>query len=528
MCGIFGYLYANPVRRIDFDKIKEGFKKIKHRGPDCSSFHYLADSPCIFGFSRLSINDLSAKGMQPFSDKKIHLICNGEIYNHKELEDRYHIKTNSQSDCEIILHLYSLFGRGSMAIYRICLLLDAEFAFLLYDEETSVLYAARDFGIRPLFYTMTSDGFAFCSEAKGLMGFNSKINPFPPRSWWSSGTPLEFHTYYEIPTAITISSLDVAISMVKDQMVSSVKSRLMADSPLGFFLSGGLDSSLVCSIASRLMNKRIKTFSIGFHGSPDLLAAQVVADYLGTDHTSIIISLDAAITALPDVIRTLESFDTTTIRASTPQYLLSKYIREKTGIRVLLSGEGSDELAYGYLMWHQAPSLEEAQRASFELSSQLYLYDNLRADRTTARWGLEVRVPFLSTNVINFFHSLHPNLKLPQMVNGQKVEKYILRKAFEGYLPSDILWRTKAAFSDAVGSQWVESLKMNAEKEISDQEFSERQYDHCCPRTKEELYYRKIFDSYYPGQERLIPDFWRLRWQQVDDPSARYLKCYRQ
>jgi asparagine synthase (glutamine-hydrolysing) len=559
MCGIFAFLrridhqlHDEELRRRQqkwrLEQAKLGFRRIRHRGPDqtrITDFGSSSNPNAFLGFHRLAIIDPTEAGMQPIVGKDLYLLCNGEIYNHRELEKKYSIETRSKSDCEVIAHLYDLFGRGSSAVAQICQILDAEFCFFIYDTRTEILHVARDFGIRPLFYLITDDCLALASEAKALMPITlpgETIQPFPPNTYWSSDNPSWFIPYYALPLRPVSKPIEYWRSEINRTLTKSVKDRLVADRPLGFFLSGGLDSSLVVSIASRLLGgtnedstgqqmvDQIQTFSIGLEGSPDILAARKVSSFLSTKHHEVIFTVEEALASIEEIIRSSETFDTTTIRASTPQYLLSKWISNNTEIRVLLSGEGSDELGYGYLMWHQAPSLEEAQVASKDLCNNLYLYDCLRVDRTTACWGLEVRVPFLSREMIDLFHYISPEYKMPapRHCHTSQIEKALIRSSFEGYLPEEILWRTKAAFSDAVGHGWVDALKAMVEQKISDQEFeTERElFEHCQPRTKEELYYRRIFEKYYPGQ-KLIPDFWRQRWSADHDPSARSLACYK-
>lgn len=537
---------------IPLDQLQFGLDRIRHRGPDDSRLEFIS-SDIAFGFVRLAIMDTSPAGMQPMSlegNGGPILICNGEIYNYRELIEKYNFTMKSSCDCEVLLHLYREFGGGSDAIARICQVIDAEFVFILYDPARKALYAARDFGIRPLFWADTSKGIFFGSEAKSILPFlsvNERVLPFPPRSWWSSQRDSRsVMPYYVLPTGdqpVLTDRVDI-LERIRTTLISSVSSRLMSDRPVGFFLSGGLDSSLVVAIASRssLFQSMARTFSIGLidndgiSRSPDLVAARTVSAFCRTKHTEVTVSFDQAFAAIEEVIRAGETFDTTTIRASVPQYLLAQHIRKTTDIRVLLSGEGADELEYGYLMWHQAPSIQAAQEVSVELCNDLYMYDCLRCDRTTAAFGLEVRVPFLARSFIDLMMSVSPELKMPSLVSSvdsslasKQREKQLVRDAFQGYLPDEILYRVKAAFSDAVGLSWVDTLKAQIESQISDADFEERaQYSHCPPRTKEELYYRRIFERFYPGQGTLIKDFWRLRWQQTDDPSARYLSCYKQ
>lgn len=534
MCGILGYLGTTHQA----GHLQTGLQQLRHRGPDDSRIEQVSPN-VVFGFVRLAIMDLSPAGMQPMRLTKDSpaLVCNGEIYNYRSLVQQHGFTMNSSCDCEVLLHLYRHFNHNIAAV---CQSIDAEFAFLLYDNTNDTLYAARDFGIRPLFYAKTAQGIYFASEAKGIIPYllpGDRVMPFPPHCWWSSKQPDSFQPYYVLPSSIDhlLSPDRDLLDRIRHTLTESVKSRLMSDRSVGFFLSGGLDSSLVVAIASKLLDTPLQTFSIGFSESPDLVAARKVAQFCGTHHTEVLITFEEAFSAIEAVIRADETFDTTTIRASVPQYLLTKYIVEHSPICVLLSGEGADELEYGYLMWHQAPSLEEAQRASRELCEQLYMYDCLRCDRTTSAFSVEVRVPFLAKPFVDLMMKIPAEYKMPQLIEGKMMEKLLVRRAFDpqhgakqAYLPEEVLYRTKAAFSDAVGLSWVDQIKARIETLITDEEFRSANYSHCPPRTKEELYYRRIFERYYPNQGALIRDFWKLRWQNGDDPSARYLKCYTQ
>lgn len=430
----------------------------------------------------------------------------------------------SGSDCELILPLYEEYGVGMFK------LLDAEFAMIIYDGKTGEYIAARDpIGIRPLFYGYSDEGsIVFASEAKNLVGICGKIMPFPPGHYYKNG---EFVCYDDISCAETVCHDDVetACAKIKEKLVAGIEKRLDADAPVGFLLSGGLDSSLVCAVAARLSDKPIKTFAIGMSTDAiDLKYAKEVADYIGADHTEVIITEDDVIKALPEVVALLGTYDITTIRASIGMYLVCKYIHENTDLRVILTGEISDEL-FGYKYTDFAPSPAEFQKEAEKRIRELYMYDVLRADRCISVNSLEARVPFGDLDFVRYVMSLDPAIKMNVYGKG----KYLLRHAFEGdYLPCDILMREKAAFSDAVGHSMVDDLKAYAEKQYTDEEFAEKckKYTFAAPFTKESLLYRELFEKYYPGQAEMVADFWmpNKEWEgcNVNDPSARVLSNY--
>ena len=430
----------------------------------------------------------------------------------------------SGSDCELILPLYEEYGVGMFK------LLDAEFAMIIYDGKTGEYIAARDpIGIRPLFYGYSDEGsIVFASEAKNLVGICGKIMPFPPGHYYKNG---EFVCYDDISRAETVCHDDVetACAKIKEKLVAGIEKRLDADAPVGFLLSGGLDSSLVCAVAARLSDKPIKTFAIGMSTDAiDLKYAKEVADYIGADHTEVIITEDDVIKALPEVVALLGTYDITTIRASIGMYLVCKYIHENTDLRVILTGEISDEL-FGYKYTDFAPSPAEFQKEAEKRIRELHMYDVLRADRCISVNSLEARVPFGDLDFVRYVMSLDPAIKMNVYGKG----KYLLRHAFEGdYLPRDILMREKAAFSDAVGHSMVDDLKAYAEKQYTDEEFAEKckKYTFAAPFTKESLLYRELFEKYYPGQAEMVADFWmpNKEWEgcNVNDPSARVLSNY--
>ncbi len=522
MCSIMGYL-GKKYKAAD---LKPYFDETTSRGPDMQRMKELDGA--VLGFERLSIMGLNEEGMQPFELNGNFVVCNGEIYGFRpikqELIDKHGYTFKSDSDCEILLPLYEQHG---VEMFK---LLDAEFACIIYDGEKKTLIAARDpIGIRPLFYGNTdTGGIVFASEAKNLVGLVDTIYPFPPGFYYENGNFIRYADPAEVKDVIK-DDLETVCKNIHDKLVKGIDKRLDADAPVGFLLSGGLDSSLVCAVSAKILNKPIKTFAIGMSTDAiDLKYAKQVADYIHSDHMEVIITREDVIKALPDVIHLLGTFDITTIRASIGMYLCCKAIHEKTDVRVLLTGEISDEL-FGYKYTDFAPSAEAFQEEAAKRIRELYMYDVLRADRCISVNSLEARVPFGDLDFVKYVMSIDPEMKL----NKYKKGKYLLRHAFEGdYLPHDILMREKAAFSDAVGHSMVDYLKEYAEKKYTDAEFEERckKYDHARPFTKESLLYREIFEEYYPGQSEMIVDFWmpNKEWEgcNVNDPSARVLSNY--
>ncbi len=521
MCSIM--CYCSPD--ADPEKFQGGFQATVSRGPDDSRVITLPDG--IMGFHRLAIMGLHPEGMQPFEYEGDYVVCNGEIYGFDIIKkhliaDGY--KFNSDSDCEILLPMYKDYGISMFEM------LDAEYACIIYDGDTHEFIAARDpIGIRPLYYGYDEQGaIVFASEPKNLVPICDKIMPFPPGHYYKDG---EFICYTDITKVEHVSEddLETACGKIKDLLVKGVEKRLVADAKVGFLLSGGLDSSLVCAIADKKSDVPIKTFAIGMtEDAIDLKYARQVADYIGSDHTEIYMTPEEVISSLRDVIKLLGTFDITTIRASMGMYLLCKGIHEQTDIRVLLTGEISDEL-FGYKYTDFAPDAAAFQAESVKRVHELHMYDVLRADRCISVNSLEARVPFGDLAFVEYVMSLNPELKMNKYGKG----KYLLRHAFEDgeYLPEGILWREKAAFSDAVGHSMVDYLKEYAEKQYGDdwQEIAAK-YEHATPFTKESLLYREIFEEFYPGQGDMIVDFWmpNKEWEgcNVNDPSARVLSNY--
>ena len=523
MCSIMG---LSKCRKVD-EKLLNAFRKTSSRGPDMERYIEVGDA--FLGFQRLSIMGLTEEGMQPFSLDGSYVVCNGELYGFRPVKEELIAKGyefKSDSDCEIILPMYKEYGTEMFKM------LDAEFAMIIYDAESEKLIAARDpIGIRPLFYGFDrEDNIIFASEAKNLVGLVDEISPFPPGHYYKDG---EFICYMDIAKRQEYSKddLETACSKIHDKLVAGVEKRLDADAPLGFLLSGGLDSSLVCAISKKLLSKPIKTFAIGMNEDAiDLKYAKEVADYLHTEHHEIIINKDIVLDSLREVIAALGTFDITTIRASMGMYLICKGIKKEfPEMRVLLTGEISDEI-FGYKYTDFAPNAEEFQLEAEKRLRELYMYDVLRADRCISVNSMEARVPFGDLDFVSYVMSINPELKMNRYNKG----KYLLRHAFEDgdYLPHDILFREKAAFSDAVGHSMVDYLKEYAEAKYTDAEYEEKilKYDHARPFTKESLLYREIFEEYYPNQADMVVDFWmpNKTWENCDvnDPSARVLKNY--
>ena len=520
MCSIMGFCGSG----VTFARFKECFDRTVSRGPDDT--RYVDTGRGLLGFHRLAIMGLHPEGMQPFTLNGSAVVCNGEIYGFEKIRQSLsgEYTFHSDSDCEVLLPLYEKYGTGMFPM------LDAEFACILYDAKEDTFVAARDpIGIRPLYYGYDAKGeIVFASEPKNLVGLVGTILPFPPGHFYKDG---KFTCYCDIADAPRYHDhdLETVCTNIREKLIAGVQKRLVADAKVGFLLSGGLDSSLVCAIAARQSSKPIRTFAIGMNEDAiDLKYARQVADFIGSDHTEVIISKETVLEALEPVVELLGTYDITTIRASIGMYLVCKYIHENTDIRVLLTGEISDEL-FGYKYTDFAPSAGEFQKESQKRVRELHMYDVLRADRCISVNSLEARVPFGDLDFVKYVMAIDPELKLNKYNKG----KYLLRHAFEGdYLPHDILWREKAAFSDAVGHSMVNYLKEYAENYYTQEEYERNRakYTHAQPFTKESLLYREIFEKYYPGQGQMIVDFWmpNKAWEgcNVNDPSARVLANY--
>jgi asparagine synthase (glutamine-hydrolysing) len=518
MCGIV-------VSELNVFGLEEGMHKIDKRGPDSKKFMFAKNN--VFLFNRLSIMGLSEKGMQPFSYGDNVLVANAEIYNYKhfkaDLSHKYQFI--SGSDCEILLPLYEELGTSMFS------LLDAEFAIVLYDSKKDSIVAARDpLGIRPLFYgrIRNSQKMIFASEVKAIIDLVDIAYPFPPGHFYINGEFTIFSDVLKIE-GFHDETLDETLAQIKNKLTEAIIKRLDSDASMGFLLSGGLDSSLVCAVAARHFDKPIRTYSIGMDKDPiDLKYAAQVANYLNTIHEEVIITKEDILSSLDDVVYALETYDITTIRASMGMYLIARHIHETSDIKVLMTGEVSDEL-FGYKYTDFAPSEEAFQKECIKRIDEIYMYDVLRADRCLAINSLEARVPFGDIDFASYVMRIHPSLKMNKYNQG----KYLLRKAFEGdYLPKDILYRDKAAFSDAVGHSLVDYLKEYAENCYSDDEYEETRHKYLSPVpfTKESLLYREIFEKHFPKHSHLVKDYWmpNKEWDgcNVLDPSARVLSNY--
>lgn len=574
MCGFVGAFDLNSGSKPIDEGLKEELraqvldmsKKIRHRGPDWSGV-YTGDN-AILSHERLSIVDpLSGKQPLVSDDGKIILAANGEIYNHKEIRKEFEGKYNFQtgSDCEAIIPLYKKFresGDFTLMIEK----LSGIFAFALYDSENDVYLVARDeIGVIPLYQGWDKAGrYYVASELKALEGECQTIEEFPnghyfyskdekPVRWYKRKWE-NFDAVKNNPRATDDKGEIInpsVIEKVRNGLESAVKQQLMSDVPYGVLLSGGLDSSIIAAITQKFSKKRIESdskeaawwpqlhsFAIGLEGSPDLIAAQKAADYIGTVHHEVHFTIQEALDALPDVIYHIETYDITTVRASTPMYLLARVIKSM-GIKMVLSGEGSDELFGGYLYFHKAPDAKEFHEELVRKMSKLHLYDCLRANKSLMAWGVEGRVPFLDKEFIDIAMSLNPSDKMNiRLSDGkQRMEKWILRKAFEDMLPEEICWRQKEQFSDGVGYNWIDTLKKMTEEKVSDAEFARREnrFPVNPPKTKEEYYYREIYSKLFPSDSaaKVVPHEagvacstakaleWDAAWKNMDEPSGR-------
>lgn len=502
MCGILA-LFGEDTETPSY--------LLTHRGPD--DYASKKVGRCRMDFYRLAINDLTPTGMQPFIRGRKMLVCNGEIYNHKQF--RYY-ELEGTSDCEILIPVIDSFGIHDAVKHHI----NGDFA-LVYTDGKRVMAARDPYGVRPMFYTRYDEGsIAFASEAKALLWLNSEIHIFPPGHIYDSyvDTFVCYHsTYWSVNKYLTHNYHRA----VRQTLEHAIHDRLeTTERDIGFLLSGGLDSSLIASIAARKMGT-IKTFSIGLKGSPDLLAARGVAEYLKSDHTEVTFTASEGISHINDVIHSLESYDTTTVRASTPMWLLCKYIKENSSCRYIFSGEGSDEVLGGYLYFHKAPNVDAFACENMRRLRLIHQFDGLRADRCAGAHGLDLIVPFLDKEFVEVCMTMNQRLKI------DPVEKRVLREAFEGYLPDEALLRRKDGMSDAVGTDWVAQIKAYAEKDVSDDQFREikaKCRHHNVPLTKEEALYRSTFWKMYgKDNDHLISEIWRPKWTAVKDPSARLL-----
>ena len=555
MCGIFSYIYKLKNSDDDMNsyydqKLLENFNRISKRGPDNTQCRM--ENNVFLGFHRLSINDISESGNQPMVLNDYYLICNGEIFNHQKIIDEYGFKTKSKSDCEVILHLYSYLiekiSEDNSDPYNdvmniLCNKLDGEFSFVLYDSMRNYIYVARDpYGVRPLFIGTTSNNdIVFSSELKGLNNLVESAKQFEPGSYMVIGNNIPqlklevtHNKYHNIQLFDNIVNNDLIteneiLESLNNFFREAVYKRMMSDKEICSLLSGGLDSSLVASIVSeKLGPNKLKTFAIGIKGSPDLKYAQMVADHIKSVHHSIELTEEQFLEAIEEVIIAIESYDTTTVRASVGNYLVSKYIKENTDCKVIFNGDYADEVCGGYKYFKKTISDIEFHNECVRLVNDIHFFDCLRSDRSISNNGLEARVPFADKDFVNFYLSIRPGLRM----SCDKIEKYMLRKAFmnDNLLPEEILWRQKEAFSDGVTAEtrsWYEIIQEFVDTQITDEYFEENRnkYHHNVPVLKESFYYREIFEKHYGGFDNVIPYFWMPKWcGDMTDPSAREIE----
>lgn len=544
MCGIVCAFDVKESTEALRPQLLEMSKKIRHRGPDWSGIY--ADDKAILAHERLAIVD-PASGKQPLlsPNGKLVLAANGEIYNHRELrkqfEGRYDFKT--ESDCEVILALYQEKGPDFLDE------MNGIFGFTIYDAEKDEYFVARDhMGIIPLYMGWDKNGtFYVASELKALEGTCTKIQLFPPGHYLHSSDG-ELKRWYsrDWMEYDAVKDNETNIKAIKEALEAAVHRQLMSDVPYGVLLSGGLDSSVTSAIAKKYAQKRVESgdttdawwpqlhsFSVGLEGSPDLAAAQKVADHIGTVHHEIKFTIQEGLDAIKDVVYNLETYDITTIRASTPMYLMARVIKSM-GIKMVLSGEGADELFGGYLYFHKAPNAKEFHEETVRKLSKLHMYDCLRANKSLASWGIEGRVPFLDKEFMDVAMRINPQDK---MINGERMEKWVVRKAFEDMLPASVAWRQKEQFSDGVGYSWIDTLKEVVNQEVSDEQLANAKFRFPLqtPTSKEEFYYRSIFEEHFPSdaaalcvpQEASVACStqialeWDEAFKNMNDPSGR-------
>ena len=532
MCGIFLIFskQGNDIGTNTIDQVLANFNHLRRRGPD--KYSLLIVNECLIGFQRLAINDTSENGMQPFrhidkSQQTSLTICNGEVYNYHALVQQEGVDLKSRSDCEIIPHLFANYSTKDALNH-----MDAVFALIHYNVSTKTVTIARDrLGVKPVFYAENNEFFAVASEAKALEGLAfTNISQLVPGTYMKCN-PLTGHCETETfavidPTPLSPLNYEDCVEQIHDLLVTAVQKRMTSDREIGCLLSGGLDSSIISAILAKEMKKTgktLRTFSVGFPDSTDIVYARKVAAHIGSDHHEFLIDYKDALARIPDVVHATETYDTTTIRASTPMFLLCEWISRHFPDKVIFSGEGSDELFCGYLYFHNAPSAKDAHLDSIRLLEDLYLYDVLRADRCTAGNGLEFREPFLDQELVDFVVKMNPEYNVPTKVNrnGETMfEKTILRQAFQSYLPEDVAWRRKAAFSDAVSSSekpWYKWIQESV-RDKTIEEFG---------GTTESNYYKTLFYQFFRDYKPDIP-LWLPRWSNTGlEPSATVLNVYK-
>ena len=548
MCGIFGVLNTEH----SFEIIDKSFLKGRHRGPETSKLNNIFDKT-FFGFHRLAINGLDTISNQPIESTNCYLICNGEIYNYKELINEINYKPKTNSDCEIILHLYIKYG-----IEQTLNMLDGEFAFALLDLNIHKMFYARDpYGVRPLYRFVDNHNFkntiGFASELKCLVNlfkadpvYNNIIKNVLPGTY----TELSYDNYWQVIkedvfyhnlTMFHFNDLTKSKENILDKLseytINAVRKRVEnTDRPVACLLSGGLDSSLIAALASKYYNGTIETYSIGLEGSEDLKYSKLVADHIKSNHTQIVMTKEDFLNAIPNVIYDIESYDTTTVRASVGNWLIGKYIRQHSNAKVVLNGDGADELMGGYLYMKKAPDSIEFDKECRRLLSDIHHFDVLRSDKSISSHGLEPRTPFLDRSLVMFYLSI--SRKLRYSTTKDICEKYLMRKAmskkFPDILPEEVLWRTKEAFSDGVSSKdksWYLIIQEHIDYLVKTNKhlslMMEKHFTYNNPKTFEQKYYRYLFETNYVNCGGIIPYFWMPKYVNATDASARTLEVYK-
>ena len=547
MCGIVAILNVQEQTHALRDKALKMSQKIRHRGPDWSGIY--CGGSAILAHERLSIVDPESGGQPLFSpDRKQVLAVNGEIYNHQEIRRLYagQYEFQTGSDCEVILALYRKKGINFLED------LSGIFAFVLYDEEKNEFLIARDpIGVIPLYIGYDNDGKVYvASELKALEGQCERYEPFLPGHYYYSGDP-GMKRYYQRDwfNYDAVKDNEASVEAIHDALTDAVKRQLMSDVPYGVLLSGGLDSSVISAIAEKFSEHRIEddsktkaywprlhSFAVGLKGAPDLAKAKMVADHIGTVHHEINYTIQEGLDAIRDVIYFIETYDVTTVRASTPMYLLARVIKSM-GIKMVLSGEGADEIFGGYLYFHKAPSAKDFHEETVRKLSKLHLYDCLRANKSLSAWGVEGRVPFLDKEFLDVAMRTNPEAK---MCPGKTMEKKIVREAFADMLPEAVAWRQKEQFSDGVGYSWIDTLKAVTTAAVSDEQMAHaaERFPINPPKNKEEYYYRSIFAEHFPSDSaaKSVPSEasvacstaialeWDAAFKGMNDPSGRAVK----
>lgn len=533
MCGIFAYLSNTKISQDSLIKLEEFAYKSSHRGPDQSKTQLVNDGKIMLVFHRLNIVDTSETAMQPFSRNESYSICNGEIYNHQLLREKHNFKLTSNCDCEVVIPTIEKLGPKEA-----CQNFDGVFSFVVVQPNGEVVVGRDPFGVRCLYKATNPQGdICIASEMKSIPdNMSFKVEPFSPGTFsvfkvldgkYEETQSIRYYDYH-FKNRLSDNE-ETAVPKIRNLLETAVEKRLMSDRPIGCLLSGGLDSSIIAAILCKKYQtneRRLRTFSVGLEGSIDLKYAQIVAKHLGTDHTELILTEDEMFKLIESDIYHIESYDTTTIRASTPMMALCQHIKDTTDIVVIFSGEGSDEASGSYMYFHNAPDPESFGLEAERLLSELHRFDVLRCDKSSAAVGLEVRVPFLDQEFLNYYMNLNPSLKIP----AGKIEKRMLRLAVRDLLPDEVTWRVKEGMSDGVSSMkrpWFSVIQERVADEFSESEFLKYVDDPNPPKSNEALYFRNLFEKYYGGRGAVIPHYWLPKWSgDISEPSARILSVY--